>query len=69
MEIRKLNEQETKEVAGGVLKTQFVAIAPSLTKLSADIKFGGVASEVCQCVNCCSNHIDGFEDLVVTPLR
>ncbi|MCG8316082.1 MAG: hypothetical protein MI976_22950 [Pseudomonadales bacterium] len=68
MKIRKLNEQETKEVAGGVLKTQFVAISPSLGKLSAKIDLGGAAADVCQCVNCCSNHYE-MEELVIKPLR
>ena len=68
MKIRNLNEQETKEVSGGVLKTQFVAISPSLTSLSAKIDLGGAAADVCQCVNCCSNHIE-MDELVVKPLR
>jgi hypothetical protein len=68
MSIRDLSETEVAEVSGGALTTSFVRTSYSFDSLSPKISLGGSAAEVCQCVNCCSNHIN-MEELVIKPLR
>ncbi|MEJ2612584.1 MAG: hypothetical protein P8179_21620 [Candidatus Thiodiazotropha sp.] len=68
MSIRQLSEFEVAEVSGGALATSFVKTNISLDSLLPKIGNSGNVAAVCQCVNCCSHHIE-MEDLVVTPQR
>jgi hypothetical protein len=59
MSIRKLQEHEIKEVAGGVLPTQYVALDKSITASVATGAIGGVnvgdvAIRCCAC-HCCKS--------------
>ena len=60
MSIRKLQEHEIKEVAGGLLPTQYVALDKSITASVATgaiggINVGDVAIRCCAC-HCCKCH-------------
>ncbi len=60
MSIRKLQEHEIKEVAGGALPTQFVSLDTSFGALVADtsaakVDIGNVAICCCAC-HCCGTH-------------
>ncbi|MEE9356202.1 MAG: hypothetical protein V3U75_11485 [Methylococcaceae bacterium] len=67
MNKRPLTQAEIDEVSGGALATSFVVQTPKLIEMAKVVQpGGGAAAAVCQCVNCCSHHIE-MDELVVNP--